>query len=109
MEYIHSPVSLRARPLALCAGVLAVGLAGCGGVDDGKLEDQISKQVEKQGGKVASVDCPSGEKLKKGNTFTCTLKTAKGQSFPIRVNIVSEDDGGKAQYVIPPDVLTGQS
>ena len=83
-------------------------MSGCGGVDDGKLEDQISKQVERQGGRVSSVDCPSGEKLEKGNTFTCTLKTAKGQSFPIRVNIVSEDGGGRARYVIPPDVLTGQ-
>ena len=92
----------------LCAGVLAVGVSGCGGVDDGKLEDQITQQVERQGGRVSSVDCPSGEKLEKGNTFTCTLETAKGQSVPIRVNIVSEDGGGRARYVIPPDVLTGQ-
>ena len=48
-------------PFPFRRGVLTVGVSGCGGVDDGKLEDQITQQVERQGGKVSSVDCPSGE------------------------------------------------
>jgi hypothetical protein len=107
--YIPAPVPPRVRTLALSAGALAIGLGGCGGVDDGKLEDQISERVEKEGGQVSSVDCPSDEKIEKGNTFTCTLRTVKGASVPIRVSITSEDDGGRAEYVIPPDVLAGET
>ena len=103
-----APAHRRALAPAALFLALTFALAGCGGLDDGKLEDQIETQVEKQGGRVASVDCPSGEDIEKGNTFTCTLRTEKGQSVPIRVRITSEKDGGRAQYVIPPDILTGQ-
>jgi hypothetical protein len=88
-------------------GGCALGLAACGDVDDGKLEGQIKKQVEQNGGSVKSVDCPSGKEIKTGTTFVCTLKTPAGRSFPIRVKITSEDDGGRAEYLIPPDALTG--
>jgi uncharacterized protein DUF4333 len=95
----------RAPLLVLPALALPLAVAACGGVDDGKLEAQIKDQVTKQGGRVVSVDCPADQDLKKGNAFDCVLKTARGESVSVRVKITSEDNGGRAVYVIPPDVL----
>jgi hypothetical protein len=95
----------RVLPAVLAGSALL--LVACGDVDDGKLEDQIKKQVQQNGGKVESVDCPSGKEVKSGTTFVCTLKTPAGRTFPIRVRITSEKDGGRAEYLIPPDALTG--
>jgi hypothetical protein len=103
----HPLVMLRRIVPALLAGGALV-LVACGGnVDDGKLEGQIKKQVQQNGGSVKSVDCPSGKKIKTGTTFVCTLTTPRGRTFPIRVKITSEKDGGRAEYLIPPDALTG--
>jgi Domain of unknown function (DUF4333) len=93
---------------ALGLAVLGFGLSGCrgpGDVNEGKLEGQIKAQVERKGGSVSSVSCPSGEKLEKGRAFTCTLRTARGEAVPIKVKITSTKDGGRAEYAIPPDIL----
>lgn len=93
---------------ALALTALALGLTGCLGsskVNDGKLEAQIKAQVVEKGGSASSVDCPSGEKLEKGRSFTCTLRTARGEPVPIKVKIISAKDGGRAEYTIPPDIL----
>ena len=95
----------RVLPAVLAGSALV--LVACNDVDDGKLEGQIKKQVQQNGGKVESVDCPSGKEVKTGTTFVCTLKTPAGRTFPIRVRITSEKDGGRAEYLIPPDALTG--
>ena len=93
------------RVLLLAFPALALVVLACGGVDDGKLEQQIKDEVTKQGGRVTSVDCPADQDLKKGNGFDCTLETARGESVPVRVKITSDDNGGRAEYVIPPDVV----
>jgi uncharacterized protein DUF4333 len=96
---------LSPRALLLVLPALALVVLACGGVDDGKLEDQIKEQVTKQGGRVTSVDCPADQDLKKGNAFDCSLQTARGERVAVRVRITSDDNGGRAEYVIPPDVL----
>ena len=55
---------------------LAVFCAGCGGttVDPVKLEDTLQSSLEKSfHEKITSVDCPSGQKVDPGATFTCEV------------------------------------
>lgn len=97
--------ALLAPPLA----ALALGAAACGqDVDDSKLEGRIRDDVRARGAKVESVDCPAGEKVEKGNRFTCTLRTTRGKSVPIRVRITSGEDGGRAVFLIPAEILPDQ-
>ena len=55
---------------------LAVFVAGCGGttVDPVKLEDTLQASLEKSfHEKITSVDCPSGQDVTPGATFTCEV------------------------------------
>lgn len=55
---------------------LAVFCVGCGGttVDPVKLEDTLQSSLEKSfHEKIISVDCPSGQKVDPGATFTCEV------------------------------------
>jgi hypothetical protein len=60
----------------IAAASLAVLVAGCGGttVDPVKLEDTLQSSLEKSfHEKITAVDCPSGQKVDPGATFTCEV------------------------------------
>ena len=59
---------------------LASVLCGCTRtIDSDKAEETIlTGTAERTGSKIASVDCPSDQMAKKGNTFTCRVVAADG-------------------------------
>ena len=85
-------------PLAL----LALLFAGCGEteIDADKAETFIAKTVEEQvGARVESVDCPSGLKAKKGETFECTVTGDDDSSGDTAVT--EKDDEGNVSVSAP--------
>lgn len=71
------------RILGALALVLALAFAalGCGDtiIDSGKTEDTIKANVERSlKQKVASVECPTEQKVEPGKTFTCTIEFSNG-------------------------------
>jgi hypothetical protein len=81
-------------------GTLALALAlafaalGCGDtvIDSGKTEDAIKSNVERSlKQKVASVDCPSDQKVEVGKTFTCTIKFTDGKQATSTWKIRNKD------------------
>jgi Domain of unknown function (DUF4333) len=84
----------RSALLALPA-VLALGLAGCGTLDQDQLEDEVQKAVEQASQnqiKVKDVSCPGDRELKKGDTFTCKVTAENGAIGSARVT-QRDDDG----------------
>jgi hypothetical protein len=93
---MHRSRLLVAAPLA---AVLALGMAACGNLDDGKIESEISKQVEKQAQgqiKVKKVDCPGGRKIKKDDRFTCTITAENGATT--KAQVVQQDGDGNVRF-----------
>ena len=87
-------MSFAGRGGAIAALVFAVAAVGCGGtaLDDKKTEDQIKDSVEKaQGGKVTSVDCPSGVDVEPGTVFSCTVTRPGGKTETAKMRIRDED------------------
>jgi NAD(P)H-hydrate repair Nnr-like enzyme with NAD(P)H-hydrate epimerase domain len=87
-------MSFAGRGGVLAALILAVAAIGCGGtaLDDKKTEDQIKDSVEKtRGGKVTSVDCPSGVDVEPGTVFSCTVTLAGGKTETAKLRIRDED------------------
>lgn len=89
------------RPLA-AAGVAvaaALGLAACGGIDSGKVEDTFRGQAEEvlaasgQEGSIASIDCPEDIPNEEGYTFECTATYSDGSSVTSQAEITDTDDG----------------
>ncbi len=48
--------------------------------------------------KIASVDCPSDVKVKKGDTFNCKATTSSGQTANVKVT--QQDDKGNVKYQV---------
>jgi hypothetical protein len=75
----------------VAASMLAVG---CGEtvLDPSKTEDALKASVgHSLETKVTSVDCPSGEKVEAGNTFTCSVKLSGGKEATATLEIVNKD------------------
>ena len=89
-------MSFSGRFGAACALiVIAVVAAGCGGgtvIDSTKTEEalqaSLSKSLEE---KVSSVECPSGQKVEAGATFTCKVKLPKGKEVTATLKILNKD------------------
>ena len=83
---------------AATGAALLLGFAACGKLDDGKIEKEISKQVEQQAQgqiKVKSVDCPKRD-VKKGDRFTCTITAENGATT--KAQVVQRDDKGNVRF-----------
>lgn len=83
---------MRTRPLAaILTAASVVGLVACSTVvDDAKLEDNITTEIESQmGAQVEEVSCPSPE-IEAGATFDCTAQTDLGE-MTIGVTIVNDE------------------
>jgi len=79
-------------PLVLVAAAATV--VGCGGtvIDGAKAEDQLRASLAKSlNEKVSSVDCPSGQEVEAGATFTCTVNLAGGKTDTATVRIRNKD------------------
>jgi Domain of unknown function (DUF4333) len=80
--------------LALFGVLMAFTILGCGEtvLDTSKTEDALKASVgHSLETKVTSVDCPSGEKVEPGNTFTCSVKLAGGKEETATLEIVNKD------------------
>jgi Domain of unknown function (DUF4333) len=72
----------------------AVLVAGCGEtvIDATKTEEQLEANLSHSlKEKVASVDCPSDQKVEKGATFSCSVKLQKGQEQTVTLKIRNSD------------------
>ena len=92
----HAVVS----PVALVVG-LAVVLAGCTRtIDSDKAEQTISVgTAQRTDSKVTSVDCPSDQTAKKGNTFTCRVVAADGTRGQVLATVTA--DTGRVRFRVP--------
>jgi len=80
---------------------LAVVLAGCTRtIDSDKAEQTISLgTAQRTGSKVTSVDCPSDQTAKKGNTFTCRVVAADGTRGQVLSTVTA--DTGRVRFRVP--------
>ncbi len=71
----------------------ALALSACGGtvIDDAKAEDQIRANVEHNLGIKVSVECPTGVEVEAGRTFSCTVRTRKGEKAKAVLRIINSD------------------
>jgi hypothetical protein len=94
--------SRRLKPALLTVPVFATALAlgGCGSevlANPNKVVGHII--LENSGIKVDSVSCPSGVPLKKGHTFTCTVKF-RGQTRTVTVQETSTKGNSALLHII---------
>lgn len=97
------------RPIwIIISAVVVAGAAGSyfflrGKVDTKKADREIKAWAENDVGPVSSVDCPDGEKAKKGVSFKCNVTFVGGKSFPVQVDMI--DDDGEAKFYWSPAVV----
>ena len=85
------------RPVLALAAPLALVLAGCGSIDNEKVQNGIKDGIEKQTNvKVRSVSCPEGRSIKKGDRFTCKVTATNGSTG--QVDVVQSDDKGNVRW-----------
>jgi hypothetical protein len=88
------------RSLVLLLVLPALVAAGCTKkIDTNKAERSIKVGLESRtsnGLNIASVSCPKNVEVKKGDTFTCTVKGSNGKTA--RVNVIQHDDKGNVTY-----------
>jgi len=80
---------------------VALALAGCTQtIDSDKAEQTISLgTAQRTGSKVTSVDCPSDQTAKKGNTFTCRVVAADGTRGQVLATVTA--DTGRVRFRVP--------
>jgi hypothetical protein len=79
---------------ALASVVLTLLVSGCGGttVDPIKLEDTIQASLEKSfHEKIKAVECPSGQAVDPGATFTCEVTTSDDKRETVTLKIRDKD------------------
>ncbi len=80
--------------LGAAAIVAALALTGCGEtvIDATKQEEAIQASLSKSlGEKVSAVECPSGQKVEPGATFTCQVKLPQGKEEIATLKIRNKD------------------
>lgn len=78
----------------LALALVPLSVLGCGEtvIDSAKTEGAIEANLERSvGQKVASVECPSGVKVEKGNTFECTVKLKNGKTEMAMLKILNSE------------------
>lgn len=74
--------------------LMASMLAGCGDtvIDDGKAEDTLQASLEDSlHEKISAVDCPSGQDVEAGRTFTCTVSFSSDKQAIATLKIRNKD------------------
>ncbi len=81
------------RTLAAAAASLLVG--ACGGdpakVDAASVEEAIRADVTRQGGALATIECPQGVRAEPGQTFDCSITLADGDDAVAHVTMTTRD------------------
>ncbi len=89
---MKTPAS-RTLTVALIGAVVLV-VSGCGEtvIDDQKTEETVKASLERSlHEKIKSVDCPTGEKVEPGNTFTCAVDFSKGEEATATLKILDTE------------------
>lgn len=96
-------IKSRTRVLMM-GGLLALLAVACNStLDDARLEQVITEGIQTQTGvTLTSIDCPSGQPLQEGNTFTCTAATPDGST--LQITVTQTDSIGNVHWSI-----TGQN
>ena len=91
------------------AGALALTIAACGGgIDTGKLEDEVRSDAQDQvdaaevDATVTSVDCPDDIKSESGEQFECQVSLSDGSSATASGE-VTDGDEGDVEYRFEPN------
>ena len=88
------PSPTRILLVAVTSVALTVLVGGCGGttVDPVKLEDTMQASLEKSfHEKIRAVECPSGQAVDPGSTFTCEVILAQGEREIATLKIRDKD------------------
>jgi hypothetical protein len=75
-------------------GILALAASGCGDttIDSVKAEGAVQKSLEVSfHEKIKAVDCPSGQKVDPGTTFTCAVDFPKGEEATATLKIRNQE------------------
>jgi hypothetical protein len=75
----------------IVVGIIALIGSSSKEIDHSKAEGLIRSKL--QGPAPQSISCPSGVKVKSGNTFDCTVTYPAGQKATVTVHML--DDNGK--------------
>jgi Domain of unknown function (DUF4333) len=81
-------------PSALALGAIAFAALGCGEtvIDSTKAEEATKASLEESlDEKVASVDCPSGQKVEPDATFDCTVEFSNGSQEVAKLKIRNKE------------------
>jgi hypothetical protein len=80
--------------------ILALTLTACGGgIDTGKLEDEVSSDAQEQvdaaglDATVTSVDCPDDIESETGEQFDCQVSLSDGTSATANGEVTDGDEG----------------
>jgi hypothetical protein len=86
------------RPLVPASlAALALLGAGCGSIDQNKVQTGIKTGIEKQTKvKVRSVSCPEDRPIKKGDRFECKVTATDGSTGT--VDVVQTNDKGDVRW-----------
>jgi hypothetical protein len=87
--------------VGLLAVALVVVFAGCGGIDSGKVEDEITSVSEEEIGPVDSVSCPDDIESETGTTFECDVQFSDGSTGTADAE-VTDGDEGNVEFVVRP-------
>ena len=86
--------------LAAAVAVLAsVALVACGGIDTGKLEDEIESDAQQQvddagiDATVSSVSCPDDIESETDTEFDCQVEFSDGTAAVANGTVTNGDDG----------------
>lgn len=83
-----------------------LAVAGCGSLDESKVEDGIKRELGKLGADLRSVECPQNVEMKRGGTFNCTAIGT--DDTRLAVPVTQRDDKGNVDFrvsVLSPKVL----
>lgn len=86
--------SIRFALAAAALAVLALVATGCGDtvIDSKSAEETVQASLEKSlHEKIKSVDCPSGQKVEPGETFSCEVNFSQGKQATATLKILNED------------------
>jgi hypothetical protein len=86
--------AIRSTTVLALLGAFALAAAGCGDttIDDVKAEGAIQKSLETSlHEKISAVDCPSGQKVESGKTFTCAVDFPKGEEATATLKILNQE------------------
>lgn len=91
----------------LLAGVAAIALAACGGVDSEDVQSDVENTVEQAvGSKPDEVDCPDLEG-EEDESITCTA-TADGTEYEVTVTVVEVNDDEVRYNIEGPTPVDGE-